>query len=74
MWEYLKIHIGKLFAIISGLFFSLIYLFSGFLDMIVVLLIMAIAFYIGLKKDKKESVRESLLRILPENFFDRDHH
>ncbi len=74
MWEYIKVHIGKLFAIIAGLFFSIIYLFSGMLDAIVVFIIMSIAFYIGTKKDKKESIRDALKQVLPDNFFDRDHH
>lgn len=74
MWEYIKIHIGKAIAILAGLFFSLIYLFNGFFDTIVVLLIMSIAFYIGTKKDKKESIREALKQVLPDNFFDRNHH
>lgn len=74
MWEYIKIHIGKAIAILAGLFFSLIYLLNGFFDTIVVLLIMSIAFYIGTKKDKKESIREALKQVLPDNFFDRNHH
>lgn len=74
MWEYFRIHTGKVIAIIAGLFFSIIYLFFGFFDMLVVLIIMIIAYYIGTKRDRKESIRESLLRYLPDNFFDRDHH
>lgn len=74
MWEYIKLHIGKFIAVIAGLFFSLIYLFSGLLDAIVVFIIMSIAFYIGFKKDKKESIRDALKQVLPDNFFDRDHH
>lgn len=74
MWEYIKQHIGKFIAIVSGLFFSLIYLIFGFLDMLVVIIIMSIAYFIGFKKDKKESISEALKQVLPDNFFDRNHH
>ncbi len=69
MWEYFRIHTGKVIAMIAGLFFSVIYLFFGLLDTFVVLIIMSIAYYIGIKSDRKESIRESLMRFLPDNFF-----
>lgn len=74
MWEYLKLHTGKVFAILAGLFFSMIYLFSGLLDAIVVFIIMGIAYFIGSMKDKKESIRDVISQILPDHFFDRNHH
>lgn len=74
MWEYLKLHTGKFIAILAGLFFSMIYLFSGLLDAIVVFIIMGIAYFIGATKDRKESIRDVLRQILPDNFFDRNHH
>jgi uncharacterized membrane protein len=74
MWEYLKLHIGKVVGIVAGLFFSIVYLFFGFFDTIVVFLILALAYYIGSKMDKKESLQDVLRNVLPENFFNRNHH
>lgn len=74
MWEYFKLHTGKVVGVAAGLFFSLIYLICGLLDTLVVFLIMSLAYFIGTKKDKKESIRELLKEVLPDNFFDRNHH
>ncbi|MBE3555172.1 MAG: DUF2273 domain-containing protein [Thermicanus sp.] len=73
MWEYVKIHKGKVVGVGVALFFSLVYLFFGFFRMIVVFLILALGYYIGSKLDRNESIEEILKKFIPEDFFNRNH-
>lgn len=73
MWEYVKLHMGKVVGLGVGLFFSLIFLFFGFWKMLIVLIILSISFYIGDRLDRNESIEELIRRFFPDDFFKRNH-
>lgn len=54
-------HPGKTIALAIGLFFSLIYLFFGFWDMLFVGLLLAIAYNVGSKFDAK-TIRDDAIQ------------
>ncbi|WP_232696097.1 DUF2273 domain-containing protein [Brevibacillus daliensis] len=68
MMELLWEHKGKLLGILAGFLFGLIYLFVGFWDTLVFLVLIGTGYYIGRKLDRKEDLREILDRILPGKF------
>jgi uncharacterized membrane protein len=51
LWERYK---GRLIGVASGLFLAIIYLFSGFWDMLIVAFIMSVCVYIGGRLDEGE--------------------
>lgn len=51
LWEH---HRGKIIGVAGGIFLGIIYLISGFWDMLVFLLLMLIGYYIGNKMDRGE--------------------
>lgn len=55
MWRELwDRHKGKLIGLAAGLFFGMVYLFSGFWDMLVVAFILFLCIYAGKMLDEKD--------------------
>lgn len=61
-------HPGKFLGALAGLVFSLLYIWLGFIDTLVVLVFVSAGFYIGRKFDNREDLSEVLDRILPGKF------
>ncbi|CAM3589423.1 DUF2273 domain-containing protein [Marinicrinis lubricantis] len=57
LWEQ---HRGKWIGAAAGLFFGIIYLFAGFWDMLIVLLLVGIGFWFGKKSDERESALQAI--------------
>lgn len=57
MWNWLwEHHKGKVSGVIGGLFLAIVYLFSGFWDMLIVAFIIGIGYLIGEKIDRREPI------------------
>lgn len=61
-------HPGKVMGALSGLILSLLYIWLGFIDTLVVLVFVSTGFYFGRKFDNRENLTEVLDRILPGKF------
>ncbi|RKD25580.1 hypothetical protein BEP19_01145 [Ammoniphilus oxalaticus] len=61
-------HPGKSLGALAGLVFSLLYIWLGFIDTVVVLVFVSTGFYLGRKFDNREDLTDVLDRILPGKF------
>lgn len=61
-------HPGKMAGALGGLILSLLYIWFGFIDTLVVLVFVSTGFYLGRKFDNRESLIDVLDRILPGKF------
>lgn len=61
MRKWMEQHPGKVIGLGVGLFFSLVYLFFGFWDMLFVGLLLVVAYQIGSKFDAK-TIREDAVQ------------
>jgi len=61
-------HPGKMMGALGGLILSLLYIWLGFIDTLVVLVFVSTGFYLGRKFDNRESLIDILDRILPGKF------
>ncbi|KQO17499.1 DUF2273 domain-containing protein [Paenibacillus sp. Leaf72] len=55
MWREFWVHYGKrTIGAAAGLFFGFVYLFAGFWDMLVFMLLISVGYWIGKKKDLRQ--------------------
>lgn len=52
LWQQYK---GRIIGLVSGIFLGLVYLFSGFWDMLIVAFIVFIGYLFGKKSDEKQT-------------------
>lgn len=54
MWDELWKHKATISGVVVGVFLGILYLINGFWDMMFVLLLMLLGYYIGRKLDRRE--------------------
>ena len=64
-WKFISQHPGKVIGVVTGLILGLLYIFVGFLNTLVLIVLTSVGFYLGGKFDNRESLMDVLDRVLP---------
>ena len=56
---------GRIFGLLSGLFFAILILTVGLISAVFILMLMGIGYYLGYRYDNKQSIQALLDEILP---------